>query len=215
MKKKGMSKKELKAPDEFQSAMMELWEKYGKYWKHFVIGLIIVIAIPVIISLYNYYTNKKEVDAYNEYKNVLQNFINQKNPQPLENFIKKFNGTKANILARIRLANYYFNKSKFEKAYNIYQYLTKKNINEEFKNFAKLCLAECLIEMKKDDKAKQILSSLKNDSIIGGEADLYLAFLNEKNKNFSEAKQLYQEIIDRYKGFIYLRYAESWVNELK
>ena len=214
MKKKGMSKKELKAPDEFQAAMIELWQKYGKYWKHFVIVLVIIIAVPVIISLYSYFKNKKESDAYNTYSKILVTFIQKKDPQVLENFINNFKGTKASIFAEIREANFYFNQKNYNKALNIYNNLVKNNINDEFKNFAKLCKAQCYIEMGKINESKTILSSLKNDSVVGAESTLYLAFISEKNKNIAQAKQLYQEIIDRYKGFLYLKFAEAKVNEL-
>ncbi len=212
-RKKRLSKKELRAPDEFQSAFMEFWEKYGKkYWKQFIVILIIIIAVPVAISLYSYYNNKKETDAFNEYNQIVSKFLKTKNPMLLENFLKKYKGTKANILAHIRLANFYFNKGKYQKALKIYKFLEKKNINKEFKNFAKLCEAQCLLQINKTKEAENILNSLKNDEVVGAEATLYLAFLNEKNPQ--KAKQLYQEILDRYQGFIFYNYAEDKINHL-
>ena len=214
MKRKGMSKKELKAPDEFQAAMIELWQKYGKYWKHCVIVLIIIIAVPVIISLYSYFKEKKEHDAYNAYNNLLYEFIQKKDPKILENFIAKHKGTKAEIFAKIRVANYYFNKRNFKKSLSYYKELEKNNINEEFKNFAKLCEAQCYLEIGKINDAKSILKELKNDSIVGAESTFYLAAIDENSNNIQMAKQLYQEIIDRYKDFIFFKYAEAKVNEL-
>ncbi len=214
MKRKGMSKKELKAPDEFQALMIEMWQKYGKYWKHFVVGVLILIAIPVFISLYTYYNAKKERDAFNAYQQVLAKFVSEKKATPLENFIKRYKGTKANILAQIRLANFYYNKGKYKKAMLIYKNLEKDNIDKEFKNFAKLCLAECYMQLKNENKAKEILTQLQNDKIIAPEVTLYLAFINEDKNNIAKAKQLYQKIIDDYKGFFYMRFAEAKVNEL-
>ncbi len=214
MKKKGMSKKELKAPDEFQAAMIELWQKYGKYWKHFVIGLIIIIAVPVIISMNSYFKEKKERDAYNAYSKVLVQFIQKKDPKLLENFALKYKGTKAAIFAEIRIGNFYYNKENYKTALKYYSNLEKNNINDDFKNFAKLCEAQCYINMNQTQVAKSIIEKIKNDTIIGAEATFYLAMMNESNKNIPQAKQLYQKIIDRYKDFIFFRIAEAKVNEL-
>ena len=214
MKKKGMSKKELKAPDEFQAAMIELWQKYGKYWKHFVVILIIIIAVPVILSLYSYFKNKKETDAYNAYSKILVQFIQKKDPKILENFISKNRGTKASIFAEIRVANFYYNKGKINQALKYFSELEKNNINEEFKNFAKLCEAQCYISINKIEKAIGLLKQLKNDNVVGAESTFYLALVDEKNKNLSNAKQLYQQIIDRYKGFVFFKLAEAKVKEL-
>lgn len=64
-RRKGMSKKELRAPDEFQSFVIELTEKYGNYWKIAVVFLILIIVIPLGISGYKYFNNKKENNAAN------------------------------------------------------------------------------------------------------------------------------------------------------
>ena len=214
MKRKGMSKKELKAPDEFQAKMIELWGKYGKYWKQFVAALIIIILVPVIISLYSYFKEKKEREAYNLYSKLLVKFIQTKNPKVLENFISKENGTKAAIFAEIRVANFYFNTNNYKKALEYYNKLEKNNINKEFKNFATLCKAQCYMEMGKLKKAQSLLKKIKNDEVVGAESTFYLAMINEKNKNINQAKLLYEEIIDRYKNFIFMKLAEAKVNEL-
>ena len=210
-KRKGMTKKELRAPDEFQALVLELTERYGHYWKIALAVIVLIIVIPLSITGYNYYNNKKENNAalgYTQLTNSVKNLNLSEKLNKIDTFIENHQGTKASFFAMLLKGKLLFNDNKFNEALKVYNLIADNSPKEEFKTLAKLNIALCNEKLGNRKKAESILKSLQYDSIAGADATFYLAKLYEKENKIAEAKNLYQEIVDKYKNYPYYRIAE-------
>ncbi len=211
-KRKGMSKKELRAPDEFQAFILELTEKYGNYWKVALAGLIIVLLIPVGITVYNYYKNNKENQAAMQYS-MLLNKLNMdkdsgKKLKDVESSINKFKGTSIYYQVLLLKGEILYNNKKYKDAIDVFNEVISDSDRDEFKSSAKLDKGICYFEMNNLKKAEEIFSNLTNDIIVSADAKYYLALTYEKEGNFMKAKSYYQEIVDNAKDYPFYKIAE-------
>jgi predicted negative regulator of RcsB-dependent stress response len=210
-KKKGLSKKELRAPDEFQIFIIKLTEKYGRYWKIAVAALILIIAIPIAITGYNYYKKNKENQAASGYTmltNSIKNLDFNKKISKIDQFIDQYSDTHASFFALLLKGKLLIENKKFKQAINVYNQIIANSEKDEFKNLAKLNLAICYYKIGQMSQASSILESLKNSPIVAADATFYLAQIYEKEHKLKQAKILYQEIIDKYKNYPYYRIAQ-------
>ncbi len=210
-RRKGMSKKELRAPDEFQSFVIELTEKYGNYWKIAVVFLILIIVIPLGISGYKYFNNKKENNAANNFyalSSKIKLFDYQKKIEELNKFLNEYQGTNAAFQAMLLKGRILFENKDYNQAMGVFQKLIDKSPIKELKIQAKLDVALTKLELGKKDDAVNMLLKLTENDITGADASFYLAMIYEKDNNMLKAKSFYREIVDKYKDYPYVEIAK-------
>ena len=210
-RRKGMSKKELRAPDEFQSFVIELTEKYGNYWKIALVILVLIIIIPLGISGYKYFSNKKENNAANNFyalSSKIKIFNYQKKIEQLNKFLNEYQGTNAAFQAMLLKGRILFENKDYNQAMEVFQTLIDKSPIEELKIQAKLDVALTKLKLGKKDEAVNMLLKLTENSITGADAAFYLAMIYEKDNNILKAKSFYQEIVDKYKDYPYVELAK-------
>ena len=216
-KKKGMSKKELRAPDEFQTIVLELTEKYGQYWKLALGILILIIVIPLAVTGYNYYEKNKENKAaigYTQLTNSIKSLPPAKKLSKIDKFLNNYSGTKASFFAMLLKGKILFDIKKFNDAITVYNAVISDSPKEEFKSLAKLNIALCNEKTGKVETAVNQLKNLTNNATVGADATFYLAQLFEKEHKIIEAKNLYQEITDKYKNYPYYKICEIKASSL-
>ena len=210
-KRKGMSKKELRAPDEFQTIILELTERYGQYWKIALSILILVIIIPLAITGYNYYKKNIENKAalgYTQLTNSIKSLQPEKKLSRINEFIDRHSGTKASFFAMLLKGKILFDTNKFNDAITVYNNVIANSHREEFKSMAKLNIALCNEKIGKTKTAVNQLKELVSNATVGADATFYLAQIFEKENKKIEAKNLYQEITDKYKNYPYYKICE-------
>ena len=210
-KKKGMSKKELRAPDEFQAFILELTEKYGNYWKIALAGLIVIILIPICITIYNYYKNSTENKAALNYSILLNKIKTDNNAQKLADInssINKFKGSSIYYQVLLLKGKILFENRKYQDALNIFNEVISDSDRDEFISLAKLDKGLCFLEMKNFSKAKEVLEKLTEDKIVNIDATYYLALIYEKEHNLLKAKSYYQQIVDKAKNYPFSKLAQ-------
>jgi predicted negative regulator of RcsB-dependent stress response len=210
-KRKGMTKKELRAPDEFQSLVLELTERYGHYWKIALAVLILIIIIPLAITGYNYYKTNKENKAaigYTTLTNSLKSLQLEQKISEIDKFINNHSGTKAAFFAMLLKGKLLYEQNKLEQAVAVFKNIMSQTEEAEFNSLAKLNIALCKEKSGNFNEAVSDLKTLQNDPIAGADATFYLAQIFEKQNKKAEAKNLYQEIVDKYKDYPYYKLAE-------
>ncbi len=219
-KRKGMSKKELRAPDEFQAFILELTEKYGNYWKIALVGLVIIILIPIGITVYNYYENNRENSAALQYSILLNKLKMDRGNQDkklkdINSSISKFKGTHIYYQVLLLKGKVLFDNKKYKEAIKVFDEVISDSNRDEFTSLAKLDKALCFFEMKDINNAKELLNKLTENQLVGDDAKYYLALIYEKEKNFVKAKSYYQEIVDKSKGYPFYKIAQLKLETLK
>ena len=210
-RRKGMSKKELRAPDEFQSFVLELTEKYGNYWKIAVVVLLLIIVIPLGISGYKYYKNKQENNAANKFyvlSSQIKSLNYQQKIEKLNGFLNEYQGSNAAFQAMLLKGRILFANKDYNQAMEVFQTLIDKAPIEELKIQGKLDLALAILKLGKKDEALGILLKLTENDITAADAAYYLAMIYEKEGNILKAKSFYQEIVDKYKDYPYVEIAK-------
>jgi predicted negative regulator of RcsB-dependent stress response len=210
-KKKGMSKKELRAPDEFQSFILELTEKYGNYWKIALAGLIVIILIPLGITVYNYYKNNQENKAALQYSILLDKLRMDAGNMKLKyinSSLDKFKGTSIYYQVLLLKGKALYDNKKFKDAINVFNEVVSDAKREEFISLAKLDKGLCYFEMNDFKNAKEVLNNLTEDVVVGFDAKYYLALIYEKQNNIVKARSYYQEIVDKAKNYPFYKIAQ-------
>jgi len=217
-RRKGMSKKELRAPDEFQNFILELTERYGNYWKLALILIAFIIIIPLCFSGYKYFNNKNENKAavtLSMLTNSIKTLDTKKKIEELDKYLNNYGNTNAAIQALMLKGKILFENNKFGRAAQVFQNIIDKSSIEEFSGQAKLALALCKLKTGDKNSAVNILSELTNNNITGADANFYLALIYEQSNNTLKAKSYYQRIIDKYKNYPYFKMAELKLEHLK
>ena len=210
-KRKGLSKKELKAPDEFQLFIIKLTEKYGHYWKIALAVIILIIVIPLAITGYNYYkkgTENKAAEGYTLLTNSIKDLDFNKKIEKIDSFINNHAGTHAAFFAMLLKGKILIEYKKYNKAITVYNNIIDNSEKPEFKNLAKLNIGICYWELHNINKAVEVFKNLKDSPVVGADATYYLAQIYEHQNKLGLAKNLYQEIVDKYKNYPYFRIAE-------
>ncbi|GEM_PF-4663186 len=205
-RQKGMSKKELRAPDEFQLFIMSLTRKYGNYWKVALCVLIAVIVIPLVVAGSSYLQKKKQDQSSFAFFELTKK-ITPLNPEDrikeIDNFISKFDGTKSSVQAEILKGKILFDLKKFKEAKALYIDALTKTSDKNFKNFFKFNIALCNQLLGNQNEALDGFLALKSQPLFAADATFFMALHYESAKDIPKAKGLYKEIVDNYKNSLY------------
>ncbi len=184
------------ADDVKNDELKSLWDKYGLF---IVIFVALALTAAVSFETFKNWINRRNQETSNAYA-VAISLQNQgrldESLNILQNIIERTSGIYRDI-AKLQIANIYFEQNKPEEAAAILAELNEDGKNQQMKEIAALKLAAYKLDSKAPtDEIKALLTPLINSQDANyNVARELLAMLAIRDGNIDEAKQQYEKIV--------------------
>ena len=176
--------------------LQQMWNKYGLY---IIIGIALILTVTISFESIKSWREKKNQEISNSYSIALS----LHNQGRLDESLDLYNSLASrdlgiyDDLAKIQIANVYFEQGKTDDAINVLELMTKgSDTVDQMKKIATLKL----ISYKLDNNApaqeiSNLIATISDDEESSGIAKEMLAMLYVRENDLLKAKEEYQKII--------------------
>ena len=176
--------------------LQQLWNKYGLY---IIIGVALILTATISFESIKNWREKKNQELSNTYSIAMSMHAQGRLDEGLElyNSLAAKNSGIYDDLAKIQIANVYFEQGKKEDAVNVLStMIDSSDTISQMKKIATLKLASYKLDSNAPaDEINKLLAAVSNDEEASDVAKELTAMLYLREKDLEKAKEEYQKII--------------------
>ena len=175
-----------------------IWDRYKVL---IILSLVLILGGVGLNSIWLRY-NLDQMEERSEKYFMAMDLVNEDKLEGLEALRlfseeEKDSVPQYSLIASFNEAAIRRSKNDFYGALDIYNEIIKENIQGPFKDYASIQSAEILMELKKLNEAKNILSNIiKTNSSFALIGQEYLGYIAIYEKNFNEANKIFYELLE-------------------
>ena len=176
--------------------LQQIWNKYGLY---IIIGIALILTATISFDSIKAWREKKDQELSNSYSIALSLHNQGRLDESLDlyNSLAKSNSGIYDDLAKIQIANVYFEQEKLEDAINVLETMLKDSGTvDQMKKIAALKLVSYKLDNNAPaDEITTLINSISDDEELSDIAKEMTAMLYIRENDITKAKEEYQKII--------------------